>query len=418
MASVNSTLTSVLFKNGNHPSPAKFPSTTFLPGFDVRGCVMSPYKKETFPAPMSYGPKATLTFHPPTTNSEKPKQRKQTVDPASLDFLPLPSFEECFLKNLQSWSFLQLSCSFISYDESYTNQYFPAHLDFKVEVSRGRAIIPSNKKHLELEPMIIGRKFLVKVNTNIGNSVVASSIEEEVYKVQWATMWGANIFMDLFTGHHIHETREWILCNSVMPVGTVPIYRALEKWTDSQKILPGKSYHKENFAYEHWDDIVDICNQYVVALSIGDGLRPGSIYDANDYAQFAELLTQGELTRKAWEKDVMNEGPRHIPMHKIPENMQKQLEWCNEAPFYTLGPLTTNVAPRYDRITSAIGAANIGALGSAFLCYVTPKEHIGLPNRDDVKEGVNNKLDAQPELFIHIIPDKTNNTLTIIDVVS
>ncbi|XP_040375717.1 LOW QUALITY PROTEIN: phosphomethylpyrimidine synthase, chloroplastic [Rosa chinensis] len=275
------------------------------------------------------------------------------------------------------------------------------------EVARGRAIIPSNKKHLELEPMIVGRKFLVKVNANIGNSAVASSIEEEVYKVQWAAMWGADTVMDLSTGRHIHETREWILRNSAVPVGTVPIYQALEKvdgiaenlnWEVFRQTLieqakQGVDYftihagvllryipltakrmtgivsrggsihakwclanHKENFAYEHWDDILDICNQYDVALSIADGLRPGSIYDANDTAQFAELLTQGELTRRAWEKDVqvMNEGPGHVPMHKIPENRAKQLDWCNhEASFYTLGPLTTDVAPGYlDHMTA------------------------------------------------------------------
>lgn len=309
------------------------------------------------------------------------------------------------------------------------------------EVARGRAIIPSNKKHLELEPMIVGRNFLVKVNANIGNSAVLSSIEDEVQKLQWATMWGADTVMDLSTGRHIHETREWILRNSSVPVGTVPIYQALEKvdgiaenltWEVFRETLIEQAeqgvdyftihagvllryvpltakrmtgivsrggsihakwclaYHKENFAYEHWDDILDICNQYDISLSIGDGLRPGSIYDANDAAQFAELATQGELTRRAWEKDVqvMNEGPGHIPMHKIPENMEKQLDWCNEAPFYTLGPLTTDIAPGYDHITSAIGAANIGALGTALLCYVTPKEHLGLPNRDDVKAGV------------------------------
>lgn len=309
------------------------------------------------------------------------------------------------------------------------------------EVARGRAIIPSNKKHLELEPMIVGRKFLVKVNANIGNSAVLSSIEDEVQKLQWATMWGADTVMDLSTGRHIHETREWILRNSSVPVGTVPIYQALEKvdgiaekltWEVFRETLIEQAeqgvdyftihagvllryipltakrmtgivsrggsihakwclaYHKENFAYEHWDDILDICNQYDISLSIGDGLRPGSIYDANDAAQFAELATQGELTRRAWEKDVqvMNEGPGHVPMHKIPENMEKQLDWCNEAPFYTLGPLTTDIAPGYDHITSAIGAANIGALGTALLCYVTPKEHLGLPNRDDVKAGV------------------------------
>ncbi|MCO5579284.1 hypothetical protein L7F22_033138 [Adiantum nelumboides] len=309
------------------------------------------------------------------------------------------------------------------------------------EVARGRAIIPCNKKHLELEPMIVGRNFLVKVNANIGNSAVSSSVEEEVQKLQWAIMWGADTAMDLSTGRHIHETREWILRNSPVPVGTVPIYQALEKvdgiaeklsWEVFKDTLIEQAeqgvdyftihagvllryipltarrmtgivsrggsihakwclaYHKENFAYEHWDDILDICNRYDISLSIGDGLRPGSIYDANDQAQFSELATQGELTRRAWEKDVqvMNEGPGHIPLHKIPENMEKQLDWCNEAPFYTLGPLTTDIAPGYDHITSAIGAANIGALGTALLCYVTPKEHLGLPNRDDVKAGV------------------------------
>eukprot|EP00898_Chlorokybus_atmophyticus_P003165 jgi/Chlat1/384/Chrsp10S00052 len=309
------------------------------------------------------------------------------------------------------------------------------------EVARGRAIIPSNKNHLELEPMIVGRNFLVKVNANIGNSAVSSSIEEEVSKLQWATMWGADTVMDLSTGQNIHETREWILRNSAVPLGTVPIYQALEKvngiaenltWEVFQETLieqaeQGVDYftihagvllrfipltakrmtgivsrggsihakwslthHKENFAYTHWDDILDICNQYDISISIGDGLRPGSIYDANDIAQFSELAVQGELTRRAWEKDVqiMNEGPGHIPLHKIPENMVKQLDWCNEAPFYTLGPLTTDIAPGYDHITSAIGAANIGALGTALLCYVTPKEHLGLPNRDDVKTGV------------------------------
>mmetsp|Transcript_10666 Transcript_10666/g.13838 ORF Transcript_10666/g.13838 Transcript_10666/m.13838 type:complete len:623 (+) Transcript_10666:143-2011(+) len=309
------------------------------------------------------------------------------------------------------------------------------------EVARGRAIICSNKRHLELEPQIIGRMFKVKVNSNIGNSAVVSSIEEEVEKLQWSTLWGADTIMDLSTGKHIHETREWIVRNSPIPVGTVPIYQALEKvdgiaedltwevfrdtlieqaeqgvdyWTIHAGVLlrfvpmtvnrmtgivsrGGSihakhclSHHKENFAYEHWDDILDICNKYDVALSIGDGLRPGSIYDANDEAQFAELKVQGELTKRAWEKDVqvMNEGPGHVPLHKIPINMQNQLEWCHEAPFYTLGPLTTDIAPGYDHITSGIGAANIGAMGCAMLCYVTPKEHLGLPNRDDVKAGL------------------------------
>jgi len=309
------------------------------------------------------------------------------------------------------------------------------------EVARGRAIIPANRKHPESEPMIIGRKFKVKINANIGNSAVASNIEEEVEKLQWSALWGSDTLMDLSTGQHIHETREWIIRNSPLPVGTVPIYQALEKvggiaenltweifretlieqaeqgvdyWTIHAGVLlrfvpltAGRltgivsrggsihaklclSTHSENFAYEHWDDILDICNKYDVSLSIGDGLRPGCIRDANDEAQFGELKVQGELTRRAWAKDVqvMNEGPGHVPMHKIPENMRKQLEWCSEAPFYTLGPLTTDIAPGYDHITSAIGAANIGAMGTAMLCYVTPKEHLGLPNRDDVKAGI------------------------------
>lgn len=309
------------------------------------------------------------------------------------------------------------------------------------EVARGRAIIPSNKKHLELEPMIAGRNFKVKVNANIGNSVITSSIEAEVEKLQWSTMWGADTLMDLSTGVHIHQTREWILRNCSVPVGTVPIYQALEKvngvaedltWEVFRETLieqaeQGVDYftihagvllryvpmtanrmtgivsrggaihakwclthHKENFAFEHWDDICEIMRAYDIAFSIGDGLRPGSIYDANDEAQFAELKTQGELTRRAWAYDVqvMNEGPGHVPMNKIPENVKNQMEWCDEAPFYTLGPLTTDIAPGYDHITSAIGAANIGALGTALLCYVTPKEHLGLPNRDDVKTGV------------------------------
>lgn len=309
------------------------------------------------------------------------------------------------------------------------------------EVARGRAIICSNKNHHELEPQIIGRMFKVKINANIGNSAITSSIEEEVEKLQWSTLWGADTLMDLSTGKHIHQTREWIMRNSPIPVGTVPIYQALEKvdgiaedlnWDVFRQTLieqaeQGVDYftihaavllrfvpmtihrktgivsrggsihakwnifhHKENFAYEHWDDILDICAQYDIALSIGDGLRPGSIYDANDASQFAELMAQGDLTKRAWEKDVqvMNEGPGHVPLHKIPENMRNQLDWCHEAPFYTLGPLTTDIAPGYDHITSAIGAANIAALGTAMLCYVTPKEHLGLPNRDDVKAGI------------------------------
>jgi phosphomethylpyrimidine synthase len=311
----------------------------------------------------------------------------------------------------------------------------------RAEVARGRAIIPANVNHPELEPMIIGRAFKVKVNANIGNSAVTSSIEEEVEKLRWATLWGADTVMDLSTGKNIHETREWILRNSPVPIGTVPIYQALEKvggvpeeltWevyrdTLIEQAEQGVDYftvhagvllryvpltanrvtgivsrggsiiakwclahHRESFLYTHFREICEIMREYDVAFSLGDGLRPGSIADANDEAQFAELKTQGELNRVAWEFDVqtMNEGPGHVPMHLIRENMEKQLEWCDEAPFYTLGPLTTDIAPGYDHITSAIGAAQIGWYGTAMLCYVTPKEHLGLPNRDDVKAGV------------------------------
>ena len=309
------------------------------------------------------------------------------------------------------------------------------------EVARGRAIIPANVNHPELEPMIIGRAFKVKINANIGNSAVTSSIQEEVDKLRWATLWGADTVMDLSTGPDIHATREWILRNSPVPIGTVPIYQALEKvggvpedltWeiyrdTLIEQAEQGVDYftvhagvllryipltanrmtgivsrggsiiakwclahHKESFLYTRYGEICEIMRAYDVSFSLGDGLRPGSIADANDEAQFAELRTQGELTRIAWEHDVqvMNEGPGHVPMHLIRENMEKQLEWCDEAPFYTLGPLTTDIAPGYDHITSAIGAAQIGWYGTAMLCYVTPKEHLGLPNRDDVKTGV------------------------------
>jgi len=309
------------------------------------------------------------------------------------------------------------------------------------EVARGRAIIPANVNHVELEPMIIGRHFAVKINANIGNSAVTSSIEEEVEKLRWATLWGADTVMDLSTGRDIHQTREWILRNSAVPIGTVPIYQALEKvggrpedltWevyrdTLIEQAQQGVDYftvhagvllryipmtarrvtgivsrggsimakwclahHQENFTYTHFREICEIMRAYDVSFSLGDGLRPGSIADANDEPQFAELKTQGELTKIAWEYDVqvMNEGPGHVPMHLIRENMEKQLEWCAEAPFYTLGPLTTDIAPGYDHITSAIGAAMIGWYGTAMLCYVTPKEHLGLPNRDDVKAGV------------------------------
>jgi phosphomethylpyrimidine synthase len=311
----------------------------------------------------------------------------------------------------------------------------------RAEVARGRAIIPANINHPESEPMIIGRNFLVKINANIGNSAVASSIEEEVEKMRWATKWGADTVMDLSTGKNIHATREWIIRNSPVPIGTVPIYQALEKvggraeeltWeiyrdTLIEQAEQGVDYftvhagvllryipmtarratgivsrggsimakwclahHQESFLYTHWDDICEIMAAYDVSFSIGDGLRPGSIADANDEAQFAELYTQGELTQRAWKQNVqvMNEGPGHIPMHMIKENMEKQLDWCDEAPFYTLGPLTTDIAPGYDHITSAIGAAMIGWYGCAMLCYVTPKEHLGLPNKKDVKDGV------------------------------
>ncbi|HHQ4767048.1 TPA: phosphomethylpyrimidine synthase ThiC [Aeromonas veronii] len=309
------------------------------------------------------------------------------------------------------------------------------------EVAAGRAIIPSNINHPEAEPMIIGRNFLVKINANIGNSAVTSSIEEEVEKLVWSTRWGADTVMDLSTGRYIHETREWILRNSPVPIGTVPIYQALEKTNGiaeeltwelfrdtlleqaeqgvdyftihagvllrfvpmTAKRLTGivsrggsimakwcLSHHKENFLYQHFREICEICAAYDVALSLGDGLRPGSVYDANDEAQFAELRTLGELTKIAWEYDVqvMIEGPGHVPMHMIERNMTEQLEHCHEAPFYTLGPLTTDIAPGYDHFTSGIGAALIGWYGCAMLCYVTPKEHLGLPNKEDVKQGL------------------------------
>ena len=309
------------------------------------------------------------------------------------------------------------------------------------EVARGRAIIPANINHPESEPMIIGRNFLVKINANIGNSAVASSIEEEVEKMRWATKWGADTVMDLSTGKNIHETREWILRNSPVPIGTVPIYQALEKVSGKAEELTWEiyrdtlieqaeqgvdyftihagvrlpyipltanrscgivsrggsimakwclSHHQESFLYTHFREICEIMRTYDVSFSLGDGLRPGALADANDEAQFAELETLGELTKIAWEHDcqVMIEGPGHIPMHLIKENMDVQLKHCQEAPFYTLGPLTTDVAPGYDHITSGIGAAMIGWFGCAMLCYVTPKEHLGLPNRDDVKDGV------------------------------
>jgi phosphomethylpyrimidine synthase len=309
------------------------------------------------------------------------------------------------------------------------------------ELARGRAIIPANINHTELEPMIIGRNFLVKINANIGNSAVTSSIEEEVEKMLWSTYWGADTLMDLSTGKDIHETRQWIIRNCPVPVGTVPIYQALEKVGGKAEELTWEIYrstlleqaeqgvdyftihagvrlahipltvermtgivsrggaimakwclahHKESFLYTHFEEICEIMKAYDVSFSLGDGLRPGSIADANDEAQFAELATLGELTQTAWKHDVqvMIEGPGHVPMHLIQENMTRQLEVCREAPFYTLGPLTTDIAPGYDHITSCVGAAMIGWFGCAMLCYVTPKEHLGLPNRDDVKAGI------------------------------
>ncbi len=309
------------------------------------------------------------------------------------------------------------------------------------EVAAGRAIIPANIKHPELEPMIIGRKFLVKVNANIGNSAVGSSIEEEVEKLQWSIRWGADTVMDLSTGKDIHRTREWILRNSPVPIGTVPIYQALEKVKGKVEALDigvfmetlqeqaeqgvdyftihagvrlhhvpltakrvtgivsrgGSimakwclSHHRENFLFTEFEQICELMKRYDISFSLGDGLRPGCIADANDEAQFAELKTLGELTKVAWKHDVqvMIEGPGHVPMHKIKENMELELELCHEAPFYTLGPLTTDIAPGYDHITSAIGAAMIGSFGCAMLCYVTPKEHLGLPDKDDVRDGV------------------------------
>ncbi len=326
-----------------------------------------------------------------------------------------------------------------SWGASLPKQFTPEFV--RSEVARGRAIIPANINHPELEPMAIGRNFLVKINSNIGNSAVASSVEEEVEKMVWSIRWGADTVMDLSTGKNIHETREWILRNSPVPIGTVPIYQALEKVGGKAEELTWELYrdtlieqaeqgvdyftihagvllryvpltarrvtgivsrggsilakwclahHQENFLYTHFDEICEIMKAYDVSFSLGDGLRPGSVADANDAAQFGELETLGELTKKAWAHDcqTMIEGPGHVPMHMIQENMTKQLEVCHEAPFYTLGPLTTDIAPGYDHFTSGIGAAIIGWFGCAMLCYVTPKEHLGLPNREDVKEGV------------------------------
>jgi phosphomethylpyrimidine synthase len=326
-----------------------------------------------------------------------------------------------------------------NFGASIPNEITPEFV--RAEIARGRAIIPCNINHPETEPMIIGRNFLVKINANIGNSALGSSINEEVDKMTWSTRWGGDTVMDLSTGKNIHETREWIIRNSPVPIGTVPIYQALEKvdgraeeltWemfrdTLIEQAEQGVDYftihagvllryvpmtanrmtgivsrggsimakwclahHKESFLYTRFEEICEIMKAYDVAFSLGDGLRPGSIYDANDEAQLGELKTLGELTQVAWKHDVqvMIEGPGHVPMHLIKENMDLQLDWCDEAPFYTLGPLTTDIAPGYDHITSAIGAAQIGWYGTAMLCYVTPKEHLGLPDKDDVKEGI------------------------------
>lgn len=339
----------------------------------------------------------------------------------------------------ENWDKISMQHEGNSYGASIPKVITPEFV--RDEVARGRAVIPSNINHPEAEPMIIGRNFMVKINANIGNSAVTSSIEEEVEKAVWACRWGADTIMDLSTGKNIHETREWILRNSPVPIGTVPIYQALEKvhgiaedltWeifrdTLIEQAEQGVDYftihagvrlayihltanritgivsrggsimakwclahHKENFLYTHFEEICEIMKAYDVSFSLGDGLRPGSIADANDRAQLAELETLGELTKIAWKHDVQTiiEGPGHVPMHMIKENMEKQLEHCGEAPFYTLGPLTTDIAPGYDHITSAIGAAQIGWYGTAMLCYVTPKEHLGLPNKKDVKDGV------------------------------
>ena len=330
---------------------------------------------------------------------------------------------------------------FIAIRESMCREHEITPEYVRQEVAEGRAIIPANINHPEAEPMIIGRNFLVKVNSNIGNSPVTSTIEEEVEKLLWSIRWGADTVMDLSTGNNIHETREWVLRNSPVPVGCVPIYQAVEKvkgkvedlnWKIMKDTLIeqaeqgvdyftlhagvlrehvqhthnritgivsrgggihaqwGEVHNRENFLYEHFDEICQICQTYDVSLSLGDGLRPGCTADANDAAQFGELRTLGELTQRAWQYDVqvMIEGPGHIPLHLIKENMDKQLEYCHEAPFYTLGPLTTDIAPGYDHITSGIGAAMIGWYGCALLCYVTPKEHLGLPDREDVKQGM------------------------------
>jgi phosphomethylpyrimidine synthase len=377
----------------------------------------------------------------PEATSEYRRQRENNLEVASIRFpavkKPLRAKAGANVSQMHyaRRGIITPEMEFIALRENCTPEFV------REEVARGRAIIPANINHPEIEPMIIGRNFLVKINANIGNSAISSSIAEEVEKMTWAIRWGGDTVMDLSTGKNIHETREWILRNSPVPIGTVPIYQALEKVDGKAEELTWEIYrdtlieqaeqgvdyftvhagvllryipltakrmtgivsrggsimakwclahHKESFLYTHFEEICEIMKQYDVSFSLGDGLRPGSIADANDEAQFAELETLGELTKIAWKHDVqtMIEGPGHVPMHMIKENMDKQLSICHEAPFYTLGPLTTDIAPGYDHVTSAIGAAMIGWFGTAMLCYVTPKEHLGLPNKKDVKDGI------------------------------
>ena len=373
----------------------------------------------------------------PGRNVSQMHYAKQGIITPEMEYVAIR--ESALLQDQQSTSRFGRTHSGESFGASIPEKMTPEFV--RDEIAMGRAVMPANINHLELEPQIIGRNFLVKVNANIGNSALGSSIEEEVEKMTWATRWGADNVMDLSTGKNIHETREWIVRNSPVPIGTVPIYQALERvngvaedltWeifrdTLIEQAEQGVDYftihagvllryvpmtatrltgivsrggsimakwclahHEENFLYRHFEDICEIMAAYDVTFSLGDGLRPGSIADANDEAQFAELETLGELTKVAWQHDVqtMVEGPGHVPMHLIKENMEKQLEVCSEAPFYTLGPLTTDIAPGYDHFTSGIGAAMIGWFGTAMLCYVTPKEHLGLPNKDDVKQGL------------------------------
>lgn len=393
-----------------------------------------------------------LDLHPPVktirlSNGESLELYSTFNEKYQNEYKSIPKIRERWIKereeNGQSFTQYQLAKKgIITKEMMYVALRENLQPEFiRKEIAEGKAILPSNKKHPEAEPMIIGREFLIKINANIGNSAVSSSIEEEVEKLRWAVQWGADTVMDLSTGDRIHETREHIIRNSNVPIGTVPLYQALEKVNGVSKALnidvfletlreqaeQGVDYftihagllhshvpltinrktgivsrggstiaswmianNQENFTYTHFDEILEILAEYDIAISLGDGLRPGSIADANDEAQFAELKTLGELTLRAWERgvQVIIEGPGHVPMHKIPENMVKQLEYCHGAPFYTLGPLVTDIAPGYDHITSAIGASMIGWLGTSMLCYVTPKEHLGLPDKDDVKEGV------------------------------